>query len=214
MAGIARGRLQEERKSWRKDHPHVRRAGRPDPHCLPPGQTSAAPPRRGCVAGTRRPFHAHPSAGLCREAGQPPGRHAEHPLLGLRCPCQARRALGGSARATDDGLHGGLPVKTAGVQIQARSHAMCATVVTPPHGTGGASQRRAAARARSRPNAAPLANFDVRPPRRRRSRSEAPLPPQRLPLWQDLPLAPRPREGMAPFAHDQAAAARHPDAAR
>jgi hypothetical protein len=24
MAGIARGRLQEERKLWRKDHPHVR----------------------------------------------------------------------------------------------------------------------------------------------------------------------------------------------
>jgi hypothetical protein len=26
MAGIARGRLMEERKSWRKDHPHVRDA--------------------------------------------------------------------------------------------------------------------------------------------------------------------------------------------
>ena len=27
--GIARGRLQEERKSWRKDHPHVRLSARP-----------------------------------------------------------------------------------------------------------------------------------------------------------------------------------------
>jgi hypothetical protein len=24
MSGIARGRLTEERKAWRKDHPHVR----------------------------------------------------------------------------------------------------------------------------------------------------------------------------------------------
>ena len=32
--GIARGRLQEERKSWRKDHPHVR--ARPHAAWLPP----------------------------------------------------------------------------------------------------------------------------------------------------------------------------------
>mmetsp|Transcript_10882 Transcript_10882/g.35764 ORF Transcript_10882/g.35764 Transcript_10882/m.35764 type:complete len:344 (-) Transcript_10882:33-1064(-) len=43
---------------------------------------------------------------------------------------------------------------------------------------------------------------------------QAALPPQRLPLRQDLPLAARRRQGMEAGAHHQTVAARHPDAAR
>ena len=55
VMGIARTRLQEERKSWRKDHPHVRK------RALPP---SRAPPRDllACPCAPLQGFVAKPSS--------------------------------------------------------------------------------------------------------------------------------------------------------
>eukprot|EP00966_Prymnesium_polylepis_P179492 4155926-Prymnesium_polylepis.1 len=51
MAGIARGRLSEERKSWRKDHPHVRcRARSPVQERIPGLSTTAFLGTQGFVA--------------------------------------------------------------------------------------------------------------------------------------------------------------------
>lgn len=85
MAGIARGRLQEERKLWRKDHPHVRR--RP----LPLNDT---PPALGIH--TRCPAPAA-RAGLCGQAEDARRRDPGHPLLGMRRACQDELSLGGRA---------------------------------------------------------------------------------------------------------------------
>ena len=49
--GIARGRLQEERKSWRKDHPHVRFRSRISPSISATATATDGIDRTSCVQG-------------------------------------------------------------------------------------------------------------------------------------------------------------------
>ena len=84
--GIARTRLQEERKSWRKDHPHVRA------RALPPSAPRAARPftRAGLF-----------TAGVCGEAEQSARRDSGHPQLGGDHPGQGEDDLGERAHPDD-----------------------------------------------------------------------------------------------------------------
>jgi hypothetical protein len=104
--GIARGRLQEERKSWRKDHPHVRARS-----------TSRIP----LHALTRHSSHsAVRRAGLCGQASDAARRHAGHPQLGCCHSWQGRHHLGECAHPDDYDVQRGLPKQAAHLQVQAR----------------------------------------------------------------------------------------------
>lgn len=104
--GIARGRLQEERKSWRKDHPHVRARS-----------TSRIP----LHALTRHSSHsAARRAGLCGQASDAARRHAGHPQLGCCHSWQGRHHLGECAHPDDYDVQRGLPKQAAHLQVQAR----------------------------------------------------------------------------------------------
>jgi hypothetical protein len=104
--GIARGRLQEERKSWRKDQPHVRARS-----------TSRIP----LHALTRHSSHsAARRAGLCGQASDAARRHAGHPQLGCCHSWQGRHHLGERAHPDDYDVQRGLPKQAAHLQVQAR----------------------------------------------------------------------------------------------
>ena len=120
MVGIAGGRLGEERKNWRKDHPHVRAP--PHTPCIARhahGRPPAASRWGACAHDARsRARVSSRRAGVCRQAGAERGRLLQHHVVGVRGPGEEGDRLGGRPLPDHDGVQRRVPEQATKVQVQ------------------------------------------------------------------------------------------------